>query len=160
MKLVAEKAEDLDIMDDPRPKDRVMWNRLRLVLEAELCHQAWGCKLYQMHREGQITLDAMRAGDKYHQAILDWRTWNGVDPEEWEPIRRQFLYGKIDRAKRKLKEFTDVIGILRNKYVEEIILYERWPAYHWQKRKAIEGLEDLGIFLLKGTKRKRQTANP
>jgi hypothetical protein len=156
MKLVAEKAE-LDLMDDPRPKDRAMWNRLRLVLEAELCDPAWGCKLYQMHREGQISLEARRAGDKLHQAILDWRRWQGVDPDDFPPESHQFIMGKIARAKRKLKEYTDVMNLLRNKYVEEIVVHEQWPAYHWQKTKAIEALEDLAIFIAKGTKRKQKT---
>jgi hypothetical protein len=149
MKQVAE-SEEVDLRDDPRPMDRVMWNRLRLVLEAELCDKAWGCKLYQMHREGLISIEAMRAGDKYHQAVIDWRRWQGIDPEEFEPIRREFLYGKIKRSKQKLKEFTDILGVLRNKYVEEIVLYEQWPAYYHQKKQAIEALEDLGKYILKG----------
>jgi hypothetical protein len=152
MKQVAE-SEEVDLRDDPRPMDRVMWNRLRLVLEAELCDKAWGCKLYQMHREGLISIEAMRAGDKYHQAVIDWRRWQGIDPEEFEPIRREFLYGKIKRSKQKLKEFTDILGVLRNKYVEEIVLYEQWPAYYHQKKQAIEALEDLGKYILKGRTR-------
>jgi hypothetical protein len=158
MKAVAKQAEELDLRDDPRPKDRVMWNRLRLVLEAELCNPAWGCKLYQMHREGLIDNDARRAGDKYHQAVLDWRRWQTCEPEDFIPEARQFIEGKIDRSKRKLKQYTDVLGLMRNKYVEEIVLHEKWPAYHWQKCRAIEALQDLADYLAKGTNRKRKKA--
>lgn len=156
--MIAEKIEELDLMDDPRPKARVMWNRLRLVLEAELCNEAWGCKLYQMHREGHISLEARRAGDKYHQAVLDWRRWEAIDPEEFIPERRQFLYGKIDRAKRKLNEFVDVFGPFCHPHIEAIVMYEQWPAYQWQKKRAVEGLERLAIFISKGrTKRVQKT---
>lgn len=157
MKIVANEAEELDIMDDPRPRDRVMWNRLKLLLEAELCNEAWGCKLYQMHREGHITLEARRAGDKYHQAILDWRQWQAVDPEEMIPERRQFVYGKIDRTKRKLREFREVIDPFRNPFVDLVIMHEEWPVFDWQKKRVAEALEDLAFFLSKGrTKRQRK----
>lgn len=157
MKAVAEKTEELDILDDPRPKDRVMWNRLRLALEAELCHRAWGCKLYELQRRGEITLDAMRGGDKYHQAVLDWRRWIATDPDEFVPEARQFIEGKIARAKRKIKDCTQVINPHRNGYVDAIVLYEEWPVLGWQRQRAIEALEDLGTFFAKGTKRKRKT---
>jgi hypothetical protein len=158
MKLVAKVAEDPEARDDPRPMSRALWNRAKVVIEKEFAHPAWGCKLYEMQREGLISMDAMRAGDKYHQAYLDWRKWQAIDPEEFLPERRQFLYGKIKWSKRKLKEMTDVLTLLRNKYVEDIVIHEEWPPYYWQKMRACEALEELAIFLCKGTKRVRKGA--
>jgi hypothetical protein len=157
VKLVAEKAEDLDLMDDPRPKDRVMWNRLRLVLEAELCNEAWGCKLYQMHREGFIDLEARKAGDKYQVIHSDWVKWNLTDPDVVRPEAKQFVEGKIARAKRKYQDCRIIMG-LRQKVVDMVVLRDEWPVYETQKREVRLALDDLATFFAKGTKRKQKIA--
>ena len=162
MKAVAEKSE-LDelrravLKIDPRVLDHANWVRLKLVVAAELCNSAWGCKLYELERRGMISVKAKRGGDKYHQAFLDWRKWMAVDPEEFEPIRREFLYGKIEQTKRKMKEYKAIIGTLRLKHVEDIVIYEEWPWLERQKLDACEALEDLGNFIEHRTKRKRKS---
>src|SRR5512143_435050 len=72
MKLVAKKAE-LELADDPRPKDRAVFNRLKLMVEHEACHPAWGCALYRLCRLGRINNDQREAGDKFAAIARDYK---------------------------------------------------------------------------------------
>jgi hypothetical protein len=59
------KLSESTLTDDPKPRDRVMWQRLRLLVEDEACHRDWGCALYRLHRTGRIDNDQREAGDKF-----------------------------------------------------------------------------------------------
>lgn len=72
MRLVAKKAE-LELNTDPRPMDRVIFNRLKLMVEHEACHPAWGCALYRLHRLGRIDNDQREAGDKFAMLASDYK---------------------------------------------------------------------------------------
>ncbi len=72
MKLVTRQAV-VDLDDDPKPLDRVTWQRIRVAVEHEACHRDWGCALYTLHRTGRITSDQREAGDKYGALIRDFR---------------------------------------------------------------------------------------
>jgi hypothetical protein len=73
MRIVAKPAGEPHIMDDPRPKDRAMWNRLRVVVEHEASHRDWGCALYTLHRTGRISNDQREAGDKFVKIATDYK---------------------------------------------------------------------------------------
>jgi hypothetical protein len=64
---------DEALTDDPKPKDRLIWGRLRLAVEDEVIHRDWGCALYRLHRTGRINNDQREAGDKYGSLVRDYR---------------------------------------------------------------------------------------
>jgi hypothetical protein len=67
------KVAELGLTDDPKPKDRAMWQRLRLIVEEEACHRDWGCALYRLHRTGRIDNDQREAGDRFAKIALDYK---------------------------------------------------------------------------------------
>src|SRR4029078_6132879 len=69
---MANKPEP-DIQDDPKPLDRVNWQRFRIAADHEAIHRDWGCVLYTIHRGGRITNDEREAGDRYAALVLDYR---------------------------------------------------------------------------------------
>jgi hypothetical protein len=71
MKAVA-KSEPR-IRDDPKPMDRLVWQRIRGLVEREACHSDWACALYSLHRMGRINNDQREAGDLYARLIKDFR---------------------------------------------------------------------------------------
>jgi hypothetical protein len=78
MKLVKKNTKaDPELRDDPRPKDTVMWNRLRLMVEEEACDRAWGCALYRLHRTGWITTEHREAGDEYQRIVQKMNCFPG-----------------------------------------------------------------------------------
>lgn len=149
MKIVGNAALALD--DDPRPKDRAMWNRLKLVVEAELCDRAWGCKLYQMHREGLIDNAEREAGDKYQIICRDFERWQDTDPDTLIAEAQEFALKKIQVVKRRFNDCIEILG-LRRKVVDSVVLHEEWPAYETHKKEVKRGLGDLANFFAKGTK--------
>jgi hypothetical protein len=72
MKAVAKK-ESVELDDDPRPRDRAVWNRLRDLVYEEACHRDWGCALYRLHRTGQINNDQREAGDRFAMLAFDYK---------------------------------------------------------------------------------------
>jgi hypothetical protein len=58
---------------DPKPMERVTWQRLKVVVEHEACHRDWGCALYTLHRTGRIDNEQREAGDRYASLITDYR---------------------------------------------------------------------------------------
>jgi hypothetical protein len=67
------KAAEVSLHVDPKPMERVTWQRLKVVVEHEACHRDWGCALYTLHRTGRIGNDEREAGDKYASLIRDHR---------------------------------------------------------------------------------------
>jgi hypothetical protein len=67
------KAAEVSLHVDPKPMERVTWQRLKVVVEHEACHRDWGCALYTLHRSGRIDNDQREAGDKYAALVRDHR---------------------------------------------------------------------------------------
>jgi hypothetical protein len=101
MKLVTKEASEPCILDDPRPKDRVTWQRIRVAVEHEACHRDWGCALYTLHRSGRINNEQREAGDKYGMLVRDFRKlWD--DPMGKIEVYRGF--GRTDDREEREPE--------------------------------------------------------
>jgi hypothetical protein len=153
MKLVA-KAEAVDIKDNPRPKDRVMWNRMMLVVEHEACHPAWGCALYRLHRLGRIDNDEREAGDRYWKVIEDHRREQATDPDELPEYARDMAYRRVAKAKKRCNEATAAIGFGR-RVLDPLIFEERWPQSEKEHLIVKQCLSVLKTFFLTGKRTKR-----
>lgn len=152
MKLVAKPA--LDLQDDPRPKDRALWNGLRLLIESELAHPAWRCALYRLHREGRIDNDEREAGDRYWRVVDDYRRTQATDPEESPEIERELEYKRINRAKKRYNEVLGMIGFGR-RVLDPLIFENEWPRSEREHLIVKQCLIVLKNFFATGTKRGR-----
>jgi hypothetical protein len=149
MKLVKKNTKaDPELRDDPRPKDTVMWNRLRLMVEEEACDRAWGCALYRLHRTGWITTEHREAGDEYQRIVLDYVETQKRDPDE-EP-EDELLPRRIERAKTRYREAIDVLGLGRN-VVDWLILQDNHLTER-EKYIARDALQLLANYLHSGNK--------
>jgi hypothetical protein len=105
------KTEEAQLTDDPKPKDRLVWGRLRLALEAEVVHRDWGCALYRLHRTGRINNDQREAGDKYGSLVRDhrklWRDRMG-DIE----VYRSPGYDSLERRSRATSDVEWALGMV------------------------------------------------
>jgi hypothetical protein len=72
MKVVGKYAE-VQLTNDPKPMDRAVWQRMKLVVEHEAVHRDWGCALYILHRTGRINNDQREAGDRYAGIARDYK---------------------------------------------------------------------------------------
>src|SRR5512139_337655 len=177
MKLAARK---LDIKDDPKPKDRATWQRLRLLVEEEACHPDWGCALYRLHRTGRIDNDQREAGDRYASLIRDHRAlWRDsmldfvVDDfgAAKADLNRLVQFGlghvladdqtesdfETKRAKRigvRYREARAVAGPINSK-LEDMLMDEVWPVGEREHKEIAFALTRLFHFFSTGTKRKR-----
>src|SRR6185436_20892658 len=107
MKVKMANKPEPDVQDDPRPLDRVNWQRLRIAADHEAIHRDWGCALYTLHRSGRITNDQREAGDRYAALVLDYRKiWKDhmgsievypARPEHECLERRSPLTGNVER---------------------------------------------------------------
>ncbi len=96
MRVVA-KSDQIQLDDDPKPRDRATWQRLRVLIEEEACHPDWGCALYRLHRTGRISNEQREAGDRYAALVRDhrklWVDHMGsieiyMEKEDYAPQRR------------------------------------------------------------------------
>lgn len=140
-----------DLMTDPRPQDRAMWNSLRLVLESELCHPAWRCALYRLHREGRIDNDEREAGDRYWQVIEEHRNQQQIDPDD---DGDDLTLRRINRAKKRYNEVLGVVGFGR-RVLDPLIFEEQYPQSEREHLIVKQCLTVLKTFFLTGTKRQR-----
>ena len=148
---------DMSIRDDPRPKDTVAWNRLKLMVMDEACDRAWGCALYRMHRNGLIDTEQREAGDRYCHIIEDWKATQKIDPDEFEGRDREFQLNRIERAKRRREEVVEITGSAR-RLLDDVVLSNMYPSTEAEKRTMKLVLEVLAIFLKTGRKGARKTA--
>lgn len=150
---LAEKAEDISLDDDPRPLDRVLFNRIKLLVEHEAIDRAWGCVLYRLHRLGRIDNDAREAGDRYWKIVDDHWKYQATDPDEAGQAV-ELAYRRVNRAKRRFKEATGVLGIHR-KAVDSVVMSDEWPTSERAHKLVRNGLDALKIFFATGTKHER-----
>lgn len=142
----ARKSPDhLEVDSDPRARDPVIFNRLKLMVEHEACHPAWGCVLYMMHRLEQITNEQKEAGDLYQQAYYDFRRTYDLDPEVMPEELRDFWYRKIDQWKDKWKMAVHMLGSRRSA-VDSIVLENNQPVGERERKAVRDGLQALAIF--------------
>lgn len=147
------KLKELSVNDDPRPTDRVVFNRLKLMVEHEACHPAWGCALYRLHRLDEIDGDQREAGDQYWRLVEDHKRWQATDPDELIPEARELAYARIDRIKYKYQEVRNLLGIGR-KWIDALIFDEYYPSFQRDKLIVKQGLRLLAnYFFISGTKR-------
>jgi hypothetical protein len=165
MKLVAKNREQVLIDENPSLiNDPVLYNRLKEVVAVEVVHRAWGSALYKLQRLGHLdpkynphlsSDELVRAGNKYHQIVLDFQRYEDMDPEEAIPEARDFLYRKIKAGKKKWVGVKKELG-LRRKIVDSVILANEWPVFEAQKMEFRQALEDLATFFRLGTKRQQK----
>jgi hypothetical protein len=155
MKLV-EAEETIALDDDPRPTDRARWQRIRLAVEAELIDPAWGCKLYQLHREKRIDNDEREAGDEYYRVIENHRRLQATDPEEDEG-GSELAYKRVQKAKDRYTDAREAIGFGR-RVLDPLIFEEVYPASEREHLIAKQCLTILKNLFATGTKRKQKRA--
>jgi hypothetical protein len=154
MKTVAETEPLLD--EDPRPMDRARWQRARLAVEAELIDRAWGCKLYQLHREKRIDNDEREAGDQYQRVIENHRRLQATDPEE-DPAGQELAYRRIQKAKDEYNDAREAIGFGR-RVLDPLIFEEVYPACEKEHVIVKQCLVILKNLFATGTNRQRKKA--
>lgn len=151
MKLAKEAEIKLD--DDPKSiRDIAIWNRLKLMVEAEIVDPAWCCPLYKLHRIGFINSDQREAGDKYQALVTSYRRLMATDPDEYPDYARELAYKRIEKAKDGYRDVIGILGIGRQ-VVDEVVLEE----LHWgcEKEKHIlrDALQLLANYFNIGNKR-------
>jgi hypothetical protein len=146
------RGEEADLKDDPRVRDPVMWQRLRILVEKDAVDRAWGCPLYILHRVGWLTNEQREAGDKY------WKAWDNnskmqmKDPHEGDEL----LLNRIKRAKDVWNDCLDIVGIGRSA-VDTLVIYEEHITER-QKYIARDALQLLANYFRLGTKGVRSSA--
>lgn len=147
---MAKKAQ-LELNADPRPLDRAMHNRIRLMVEHDAIDRAWGSMLYILHRTGKIDNDQREAGDRYWELYNNFVKTQQIDPDDCE-IAKEFTLKRIKRDKRRFQEARESMGIYYNS-VHDLVWHDLWPQ---NLRKAWLGLSRLSkFFLVGGTKRQQ-----
>jgi hypothetical protein len=149
---MAKTDEKLELTDEPRMRDPVMYNRLRIMIEEEAIKPTWGCPLYIAARKGGwLTEDQKRAGDKYQQIVLDYNQAQASDPNEWPEATRELAYARVKRRKDIWKECTVLLGLGR-KAVDRLVLEEITLITQAERSVARDGLQLLSNFFNIGTK--------
>lgn len=142
---------DPTLRDDPRVRDPVAWNRLKLMVMDEACDRAWGCSLYRMHRNGLIDNEQREAGDKYHKIIADYINTQQVDPDE-KVTTQDYWLKKIERSRQRRDEVVALLGIGRG-LLDSLILHDEYPSTPRQKVFVRAMLQALSIFFKTGRKK-------
>jgi hypothetical protein len=134
---------------DPRVKDPVKFNRIRDLVDKEVLHQAWGCRLWTLERVGKITQAQRKAGDAF--CFLT---------EEYQKAvyGREPLPDEVDRHTRVKTRYADMIYLLTRgevkirRAVEELCLQELYPATEADLKLVRDGLTRLEVFFRVGNK--------
>jgi hypothetical protein len=128
---------------DPRIKDVIIFNRVRDLVDKEILHQAWGCRLWTLERQDKITREQRKAGDAFCYLVEEYKNaFYGKDPEPAEELRHK-------RVRRRYKEARDVLRHGDSKVlvaVEELCLEELAPVTERQLRLVRNGLTLLIAF--------------
>jgi hypothetical protein len=150
------KQDGAALKDDPRVRDVVGWNRIKVMVFEEACDRAWGCALYRLNRVGLINTEQREAGDRYWKLIDDYKQTQKIDPDEClDDKDREFQMARINKAKKKREEVIDLLGSGRM-LLDDLILSEIYPTSEREKKLLVAMLEALNIFFSRGTKRKPQ----
>jgi hypothetical protein len=181
MKQVAKVEASLE--SDPKPMDRVTWQRIRVAVAHEAVHRDWGCALYTLHRTGRINNDQREAGDKYARLVRDFRklwvdsmgsiyvypvanhdertTTDGLTVQQALGLAvadgqrgdSEFETKRAARISKRYKEAAAIAGPARG-VLEELLIDEVWPAGERGHIEIRHALERLNHFFNTGTKRK------
>lgn len=142
-----------ELKNDPRVRDPVIFNRLKLMVEHEACHPAWGCVLYQMHRLGQLTNEQKEAGDVYQGIFHDFRRVQELDPNDF-PGMEDYWLGRISSIKSRWEKARELLG-LSQKAVDSIVIENEQPSGERDRRLAQEGLQLIANFFVSSGRNKR-----
>lgn len=173
MRVVAKREQV--ISNDPKPMDRVTWQRVRGLVELEAVHRDWGCALYAMHRLGRIDNDQRDAGDRYTILIRDWRKlWRDpmsnfvVDDDAAKLVQfglghvaaagepsSEFETKRAERIGRRYKEARAIAGKV-NPVLEDLLIDEVWPVGERGHLEIANALVRLSYFFNTGTKQVRR----
>jgi hypothetical protein len=125
--------QDYWLSQDPRElatmRGPAEFQRLRDLVDKEILHQAWGCKLWTLERLGKITRDQRMAGDQYG-----------------------LLVEHRDRDLNAKVAYRDAAGLLRHgnlaihRAVDELVLEELMPVTETDLKRCRDGLERLVYF--------------
>lgn len=146
-KAKAAKSQDvgLYVRDDPRVRDPVIFNRIKLMVEHEACHPAWGCVLYQLHRLGLLTNEQKEAGDLYQQIVYNYKRCQDVDPHDL-PVEAQELWERrIERAKSKWNLAVELLGLKRS-IIDNVVIENNQPVGEREKLIVRDGLQLIANF--------------
>jgi hypothetical protein len=142
------------LKDDPRVRDAVGWNRIKVMVLEEACDRAWGCALYRLNRVGLINTEQREAGDRYWKIIDDYKQTQKIDPDDsLNEKDREFQLARINKAKKKREDVIDILGGGRM-LLDDLIISEIYPTSEREKKLLVVMLEALNIFFSRGTKRK------
>jgi hypothetical protein len=147
-----EKRADPEIKDDPRPKDAVAWNRLRLMVMDEACDRAWGCALYRMHRNGLIDTEQREAGDRYWKLIDEYNKVQEIDPDDVIEDSRAAVINRIMRKKKRRDDVVGILGLGRG-LLDSVVIEDIYPATERQKIFMRAMLQQLAIFFKTGRRK-------
>jgi hypothetical protein len=130
---------------DPRVKDPVRFNRIRDLVDKEILHQAWGCRLWAMEREGKITTDQRKAGDAYVNLTEAYKTgFYGSVTDLDDDEREKLIWLK--------KRYKDAQGLLAHgdlkirRAIDELCLEELAPVCEADIKRVRAGLTRLEVF--------------
>lgn len=134
---------------DPRVKDPVKFNRIRDLVDKEVLHQAWGCKLWTMERQGKITQEQRKAGDAFCHLTEEYQKCvygNGPDLED---------RARHARVKRRYADMIYLISrgdVKIRRAIEELCLEELSPVTEADIKRVRDGLSRLEVFFGVGNK--------
>jgi hypothetical protein len=145
LKMADSDEISFEVKTDPRMRDPVRFNRIRDLVDKEILHQAWGCRLWALERMDKITTDQRKAGDAYVNLTEAYKT---------------AFYGSVsdmdDDEKEKLtwlkKRYKDVQGLLTHgdikirRAVDELCLEELAPICEADLKRVRAGLTRLEVF--------------
>jgi hypothetical protein len=144
LKMAKTEEEVIRLGDEPRMRDPVMFNRLRVMIEEEAIKPTWGCPLYIAARKGGwLSEDQRRAGDKYQQVRQDYLQAHNSDPREAPD--RELAYRRVHKRKRLWTEARACLYGTRH-MVDRFVL-EEIPAITEHEKLAVkDGLTLLVNF--------------
>lgn len=136
---------------DPRVRDLAVFNRLKLMLETEAIHQAWGCALWRLERLRLIEPDHRRAGDEYERVVVAGRKALGWDISMFPPEVHDQMEKTCQHKRKRWEEARQLLragkdGIKIQIAVDDLCLDDIYPATEVEKKRVFIGLERLAHF--------------
>lgn len=150
MKL-AKKAENPFLDSDPRTWGRSNdWpRRIEMMVDDGVIDQAWGCMFYRFIKKWKLDdkLDHTphrRAGDSYHQLMLDYERWMGVDPDTRPD--RELVLKRVKNIKHDVKSIRDALKPWRINILDSLIIRNEWVCGEMEVKIVKDCLKLLTVF--------------
>jgi len=139
---------DPSLKDDPRVRDPALLNRMKLLVEQEALHPAWGYPLGVMWRMGKISTAEKMAGDEYERLCMERRKVDEIDLDEVIPEMFDRYLRYIERVKNTSMDVYNAItkrddGVYIKRALDTLCVGQEYPV---NRLFAYQGLRILRDF--------------